>query len=80
MMGGVTHNYDFPVSYYPELLGVTFETFPTEGILGNAPALELGPSTLGRMLEELARTKKSAYGNGAATAENDPIPDFDRWR
>eukprot|EP00969_Alexandrium_andersonii_P270164 11942162-Alexandrium_andersonii.AAC.1 len=32
------------------------------------------------MLEELARTKKSAYGDGPATAESDPIPDYDRWR
>eukprot|EP00969_Alexandrium_andersonii_P012278 535695-Alexandrium_andersonii.AAC.1 len=32
------------------------------------------------MLEELAKDQKSTHGNGPASAENDPLPDFDRWR
>eukprot|EP00969_Alexandrium_andersonii_P142966 6320873-Alexandrium_andersonii.AAC.1 len=50
--------YRFPMHFYPELPGVTFEAFPTEGVLGNAPTIELGPSTLGRMLDKLARGKR----------------------
>eukprot|EP00969_Alexandrium_andersonii_P213190 9414269-Alexandrium_andersonii.AAC.1 len=32
------------------------------------------------MLEELAKNQKSTHGNGPASAENDPLPDYDRWR